>query len=257
MCSSNSVNGIPVCAHVDLLNAILKKEFGMSGAVISDGNAVADIYHQPQQGHNPGHEYAHSWAEAAADALTAGCDMSWDGDLKDTSMRIGDEKNGTVVRALAAKLITMEDVKQAAKHTLLPRIRVGLYDPPNTNPWQSVPASVFLSPAHVALAVRAATETVTLLRHKAGTLPLGEARSGGPKVIGVIGTCANNSKLSIDRYSGNPPPEHITTFLQGLTARTATAGSTVSFCSPKLQPEVCASQLKKDGVNTQAIYYCL
>ena len=34
MCSSNAVNGIPLCAHRDLLTAVLKKEFGMSGATL-------------------------------------------------------------------------------------------------------------------------------------------------------------------------------------------------------------------------------
>ena len=47
MCSSNAVNGIPLCAHADLLDGVMRKEFGMSGAVISDGNGVTDIYHQP------------------------------------------------------------------------------------------------------------------------------------------------------------------------------------------------------------------
>ena len=54
MCSSNSLNGIPLCAHADLLNGVMRKEFGMSGAVISDGNGVTDLYHQPDMhGNNP------------------------------------------------------------------------------------------------------------------------------------------------------------------------------------------------------------
>ena len=52
------------------------------GAVISDGNGVADIYHQPFP--YPGHEYAKSYEGAAADAMNAGCDMSWDDDLDPT-----------------------------------------------------------------------------------------------------------------------------------------------------------------------------
>jgi beta-glucosidase len=49
MCASNSVNGIPLCAHKDLLDGVMRKELGMTGAVISDGNGVTDLFHQPSR----------------------------------------------------------------------------------------------------------------------------------------------------------------------------------------------------------------
>ena len=114
MCSSNAVNGVPLCAHHDLLATVMRGEFGMSGAVISDGNGVADIYHQPDMSgnnpidghHIPGHEYASSWPAAAADAIEAGCDMSWDEDLPPW-LRMGGVANGTITNPLRRNLTTM------------------------------------------------------------------------------------------------------------------------------------------------------
>ena len=239
-----------LCAHEDLLKRVLKEEFGMSGSVISDGNGVSDIFHQPAaQGNGaPGHQYAKSWEAAAADALRAGCDQSWDED-EVPGMRYGDPANGTLVRALAANLITMEDVRKAATNTLLPRFRVGLYDPPGSSPWDEIPASVIQSADHVKLALQAATETQTLLKNTNGTLPLRSVAHGGPAVIAVIGAAANSSRLSIDRYSGSPSPENIVMFTEGIRARAAAAGATVVACQSVMQPTACAAKLQAAGAD--------
>eukprot|EP01047_Picozoa_sp_COSAG01_P071602 COSAG01_NODE_11159_length_1993_cov_3.012672_1_plen_511_part_00 len=227
----------------------------MSGAVISDGNGVTDLYHQPDMNGNnpingkgiPGHEYAHSWPAAAADALKAGCDMSWDEDLP-PQVRMGGALNGTVKQALELKLTTMDTVKAAAAHTLLPRFRVGLFDEANAtvqNPWKAIPASVIQSDAHTLLARRAAAESMTLLRCDAGVLPVRRVPGG---VIAVVGSAANSSTLSIDRYNGHPDAAHISTFQSGIAAAAAgVAGATVVACAASASPTSCAAHLKKQG----------
>ena len=56
MCVYNAINGVPGCAHEDLLQDALRKSWGFSGFVTGDCDAVRDIY--------TGHKYAKSLAEA-------------------------------------------------------------------------------------------------------------------------------------------------------------------------------------------------
>ena len=137
----------------------------MNGSVISDGNGVLNIVHQPANhpvvGTLPlkGHEYVKSYPEAAAIALRAGLDQSWDGDEAPTD-RMGNER-GIVATALKQPntSLTMSTVRTAAAHTLRSRFNVGLYDASDAksgraNPWIDIPPSVILSQAHVDLAER-------------------------------------------------------------------------------------------------------
>jgi hypothetical protein len=164
--------------------------------------------------------------------------------------RMGDPHNGTVLNALRRNLTTDAAVRSAVRNTLMPRFRVGLFDPPNaSNPWKEIPASVILGPEHVQLAVRAAEGSQTLLKNVGGTLPLKAVASGGPKVLGVIGVASNSSQLIIDRYSGHPGPQHITTFLAGIEARAAKAGASVVTCPATATAAACAATLKTAGVD--------
>jgi beta-glucosidase len=63
----NRVNGAPCCAHPYLLGTVLRESWGFAGHVVSDCGAVADIYQ--------GHQTAADAAEAAAQAITQGCDL--------------------------------------------------------------------------------------------------------------------------------------------------------------------------------------
>ena len=67
MCSYNSINGTPACAHQDLFNGIVRDQWGFDGYVVSDCDAIADIKET--------HNYTRTAAEAVADALAAGIDL--------------------------------------------------------------------------------------------------------------------------------------------------------------------------------------
>ena len=83
-----------------------------------------------------------------------------------------------------------------------------------------MPASVIGSPAHHALARRAAAESFVLLTNQWETLPLRSVADGGPRTIAVVGL-ANDTFKSIGRYSGHPAAS--TSVWDGVSAA-ATAG---------------------------------
>ena len=66
MCAYNRVNGQPACANTFLLKDTLRGAWKFNGYVVSDCDAIVDIFE--------GHHFAKSQAEAAADAIKTGMD---------------------------------------------------------------------------------------------------------------------------------------------------------------------------------------
>ena len=68
----NALYGVPDCASSFLLTDLLRKQWGFDGYVVSDCDAIGDIWSQ--------HHYVKTPEEAAADAVKAGCDLCCGGD---------------------------------------------------------------------------------------------------------------------------------------------------------------------------------
>src|SRR6185312_7974105 len=69
MSAYNSVEGVPAIANAFLLTDLLRKRWGLEGYVVSDCDAVRDIYGEKQ------HHYVKTAEEAAALAVKAGCNL--------------------------------------------------------------------------------------------------------------------------------------------------------------------------------------
>ena len=65
----SALNGVPDCANTFLLTDLLRKQWGFEGYVVSDCDAISDIW-RPQQ-----HHYVNTPEEAAALAVKAGCNL--------------------------------------------------------------------------------------------------------------------------------------------------------------------------------------
>jgi beta-glucosidase len=100
-------------------------------------------------------------------------------------------------------ILTEADIDRALRGNFRVMIRLGLLDPPERVPYASIgnePIDPWLTDKHKALALRAAQESIVLLKNSANVLPLDKTAL---KSIAVIGPRAN--EVLLDWYSGTPP----------------------------------------------------
>ncbi|MFG2652490.1 glycoside hydrolase family 3 C-terminal domain-containing protein [Streptomyces sp. NPDC048436] len=184
MAAYNLVNGRP-CHVSPLIEQQLRRWAEPTGHdlfVVSDAQAPSNLV-------DPEH-YFDDHAESHAAALKAGIDSFTDNDADTltTFQRIS--------TALERGLLTMDDVDRAVRRQLSIRFRLGEFDP-ERDPYAGIPWEAVNSPAHQDLALRAATESVVLLKNE-GLLPLAAERR-----VAVVGPLA--ATLYEDWYSGNHP----------------------------------------------------
>ncbi|MGW5608960.1 glycoside hydrolase family 3 C-terminal domain-containing protein [Streptomyces sp. NPDC003753] len=135
-------------------------------------------------------KYYGTRTEADAAALKAGIDSFTDNDTD------SGPTTAAIKSALSSGVLKESDVDTAARHVLSIRVRLGEFDP-GGGKYGSIDASVIDSPAHRALARKAATEAAVLLKND-GALPL--RKSGSAAVVGPLA-----DTLYTDWYSGSLP----------------------------------------------------
>jgi beta-glucosidase len=179
MVDSGSVNGIPATASKFLLQTELRDRLGFNGVVISDYGdvpALATTYHM-----------APDLAGAAALAINAGVDVAmlpFGEDAWQTAVQ-SDVKNGS---------IKVSRINQAVSRILALKFKLGLFDHP----------MVDASKADAAVdngntrsdTLKAAQESITLLRNQNNTLPL----SSGAKIV-VTGPNADSMSNQLGGWS--------------------------------------------------------
>jgi beta-glucosidase len=181
MCAYNAVDGEPACASPTLLQDILRRDWGFKGFVTSDCGAIDDI--------TSGHKFTKTGPEGAALSIKAGTDTGCN--FKDEYIALP--------KAVAAGHLTEADVDAAVRRLFTARMRLGLFDPPSMVPFSAIPLSANHSAENKAVALRAARESIVLLKND-GTLPF-KARS--PRVA-VVGPTANSLIVLEGNYMGTP-----------------------------------------------------
>ncbi|MCD9878549.1 glycoside hydrolase family 3 protein [Streptomyces guryensis] len=151
-------------------------------------------------------KYYGTQTEADAAALKAGVDSFTDNDTD------SGPTTTAVKTALSTGLLTESDVDKAAGDVLSIRVRLGEFDPGGGR-YGSIDASVIDSPAHRALARKAATEAAVLLKND-GALPL--RKTGSAAVVGPLA-----DTLYTDWYSGTLP--YAVTPKDGIEAKLGTS----------------------------------
>ena len=196
MPSYNEVDGIPSHANRWLLRDVLRKEWGFTGFTVSDYYAIWEMADRPD---THGHHVAVDKKEAAALAVRAGVNIELP--EPDCYRHLVE-----LVREGALKESELDDLVTPMLHA---KFRLGLFDDPYVDPAEA--ERVVGCEAHRALALRAARETITLLKNDGGLLPLDPSRL---RSIAVIGPNAHRQMLG--GYSG--VPKQVVTVLEGIKA---------------------------------------
>ena len=181
MSAYNAIDGVPASANSFLLTDLLRRRWGFEGYVVSDCDAIRDIYGEKQ------HHYVKTAEEAAALAVKAGCNLCCGGDYN------------ALVRAVQQGLITGKEIDEALYHTLWTRFRLGLFDPANRVPYSKYTLKDNDLPAHGQVALELARQSIVLLKND-GILPLDRTKF---KQIAVIGPDADSKSMLEGNYHGN------------------------------------------------------
>ena len=198
MTAYNRING-----RVGVLNPevqeILKDQYGLTHAV-SDGGATGMVV-------SVHHEFGLN-AQTIPAAIRAGVDAMSD---NPKAMHQG------AAEAYELGLLTEKDVNQALRNMLRTKIRLGIYDQPNENPYDKVTEADLCSDRNREICLQLTRESLVLLKNEGDLLPLGEDED-----IALIGHVGD--KWYQDWYGGEP--DHRITLRQGLEK---IRGTKVSF----------------------------
>ncbi len=179
MCAYNRLDGQPACAN-DKLSEILFKEWSFKGHVVSDCGAIDDIYIR--------HKYIDTVEKASVLGIRGGTDLSCGGEYK------------SLVNAVTQGLIKESEVDTALKHLMKTRFQLGMFDPPSMVKYARIPYSENDTTAHHELSLKAARESIVLLKNADNTLPLKKTL----KTIAVIGPNADDKDVLLGNYNGQP-----------------------------------------------------
>ena len=188
----NRVYGASATASKLLLTDILRDRWGFKGYVVSDCDAVSDIFQS--------HHIVATAAEAAALAIKSGDDLECGRTFS------------SLVPAVQQGLLTEADLDRALTRVLTYRFKLGLFDPVEKMPFSNYTLADVDTPEHHALALKMAHESIVLLKND-GVLPLDKAKV---KRIAVIGPNADARLMLYGNYNGTPSTS--VTMLEGLRA---------------------------------------
>lgn len=195
MSAYNRVNGEACSASGFLIDTVLRGWWGFKGHIVSDCDAVEDLY--------KGHHIVNTAAQAAALAINKGLDLNC----------------GTtyyaLVDAIKQGLTSEAKVDSALAAVTRTRIKLGLLDPVGSNPYDKITPDELNSDSHRALARKAAVESVVMLKNKANTLPL----SNHLKKYYITGPNATNMEALIGNYYG--VNNQMSTILEGIAGHIA------------------------------------
>jgi len=187
MCAYNSVNGQPACANEFLLQDQLRGRWNFEGYVVSDCEAVVNIFRD--------HHFTKTQAEASALSLQRGMDN----ECVDFSKVKDDHDYKPYLDAYKQGILKESEIDAALIRLFTARMKLGMFDPPEKVPYSKIDEKLLDSAAHRALARTIANESMVLLKND-GTLPLQK----GQTKIAVVGPLADQTRYLLGNYSGSP-----------------------------------------------------
>ena len=185
MVDSGSINGVPATGSHYLLTDILRDQMHFQGVVISD--------YQDVQALQTAYHIAANPAEAIAEAVNAGVDMAM-------YVVSPDQWQSAILQDVNSGAIKMSRINEAVRRILTLKFQLGLFD----QPCVADPSKPCLNSSAADAAVtsgrdqtlKAAQESVTLLRNQNSVLPL----AAGSRVV-VTGPSADSMTNQLGGWS--------------------------------------------------------
>jgi beta-glucosidase len=194
MCAYSDYLGVPVAKSKELLQGILREEFGFNGFIVSDCGALENLTSQK-------HYTATDLIQAANEGLAAG-----------VATNCGDTYNNPVVlEAVKKGEINMENLDNVCRIMLRTIFRNGLFENNPSRPldWNKIYPG-WNSPEHKELARQVSRESIVLLKNEDNLLPL----SKSVNTIAVIGPGADD--LQPGDYTPKIQPGQLVSVLSGI-----------------------------------------
>jgi beta-glucosidase len=205
MTGYQSMEGVPSTANRWLLTEVLREEWGFQGIVVTDYDNVGRLVW--------GQRIAPSDVEAAVIAVRCGNDM----------MMASPDFYAGCLEAVARGMLAEAEVDTVVRRILRLKFELGLFENVR-RPDRERQAKIIGCPEHRELALRAARESVVLLKND-GLLPLNRAKLGS---IAVFGKNADDDIAQLGDWSlgttqypeaeGKHPRECTVTILDGIRA---------------------------------------
>ncbi len=222
MAAYHEIDGIPITDDPFVLKTILRQEWGFQGFVLSDLGAIRRLYTV--------HDVAATPKDAVCMAIRSGVDMQfYDFDH--------DVFQNALIDCVREGSLSQADLDEAVRSVLRVKFALGLFDQPFVD--SGLNAKVHRSPAHLAVSLESARESMTLLKNNGNLLPL----SKSIQRIAVIGPNADVARYGDYEMESNG--ERIS-MLQGI--RLMVPQSTVTFDAGKDIPSAVAIAKQADIV---------
>jgi beta-glucosidase len=170
MAAYHEIDGIPITDDPFLLKTILRNEWGFQGFVLSDLGAIRRLYDV--------HDVAATPQDATCMAIRSGVDMQFYDFPHDVFQK-------ALMDCVREGSLPMSDLDRAVRSVLRVKFELGLFDHPFVDP--GLETHVYRSPEHLAVSLRSARESMTLLKNDENLLPLSKSH----RRIAVIGPNGN------------------------------------------------------------------
>ncbi|HET7114194.1 MAG TPA: glycoside hydrolase family 3 N-terminal domain-containing protein, partial [Pyrinomonadaceae bacterium] len=194
MSSYNDFDGIPITGSKYWLTDRLRKDFGFRGYVVSDSAAVEYLYNK--------HTVAVDMKDAVRQAIEAGLNVK-------TNFTRPEDFILPLRELVKEGKVSMKTLDDRVRDVLRVKFLIGLFDRPYIGDAKQA-LDVVNSAAHQQVALRAARESIVLLKNDRNILPL----SKQIKSVAVVGPNADDPSLA--RYRYGPSAVESVTVLQGI-----------------------------------------
>lgn len=203
MTSFNEIDGIPATGNKWLLTALLRKEWGFKGFIVTDYTSINEMID-----HGMG-----DLQTVSALSLNAGVDMDM----------VGEGFLTTLKKSLREGKVTQKQIDDACRRILEAKYKLGLFDDPYRYTKSERATREILSADKRTAARELGARSTVLLKNNNQTLPL---RKGG--TIALVGPLANNKANMLGTWAVSGDAQLSIPVLEGMQA-VAGAGTNIIY----------------------------